>query len=100
MIKDENVVQDSEKIETLQSDTFTSSNPEGLAKTFFLVYAISAVGTAARFISRMFIELYAVIIRIKKAIPMRYVVESPKAIKPTTPIFSANPIIKAAAIDP
>jgi MFS family permease len=28
----------------------------------FLVYAISAFGTAARFISRMFIELYAVII--------------------------------------
>jgi len=41
-----------------------------------------------------------VIIRIKKAMPMRYVVESPRAIKPTTPTFSANPMIKAAAMAP
>lgn len=56
-------MQDSEKIDISQGDDFTSTNPDGLAKTFFLVYAISAVGTAARFISRMFIELYAVVIR-------------------------------------
>ena len=35
---------------------------KNLKSTEFLVYAISAFGTAARFISRMFIELYAVII--------------------------------------
>jgi len=56
-------MQDSEKIDISQGDDFTSTNPDGLAKTLFLVYAISAVGTAARFISRMFIELYAVVIR-------------------------------------
>lgn len=56
-------MEDSEKIEKTPNDTVTSSNPDELSRTFFLVYAISAVGTAARFISRMFIELYAVIIK-------------------------------------
>ena len=38
------------------------SHPQLTPKLKFLIYAISAFGTAARFVSRMFIELYAVII--------------------------------------
>ena len=39
-----------------------NSNPHLNNRMKFLVYAISGFGTAARFIGRMFIELYAVII--------------------------------------
>jgi len=38
------------------------SHPYLTTRLKFLIYAISAFGTAARFVSRMFIELYAVII--------------------------------------
>ncbi|MEE9411282.1 MAG: MFS transporter [Candidatus Heimdallarchaeota archaeon] len=54
---------DSEERSFSQNINDKSSHPNDLSRTFFLVYAISAVGTAARFISRMFIELYTVVIR-------------------------------------
>ena len=54
---------DSEERSFSQNIKDKSSHPNDLSRTFFLVYAISAVGTAARFISRMFIELYTVVIR-------------------------------------
>ncbi len=43
-------------------DTNGISHPNLTPKLKSLIYAISAFGTAARFVSRMFIELYAVII--------------------------------------
>ncbi|NPD90151.1 MAG: MFS transporter [Asgard group archaeon] len=50
------------KIVQSLKDSNGISHPHLTPRLRFLIYAISAFGTAARFVSRMFIELYAVII--------------------------------------